>query len=166
MKTNLLLTVIVLSFLLACKQESTTVDASAKCASTTVLDSLLAGGQLYLSVTYKSGDGKPQTAILNLKDQIGKARIVLGGFLLEYPVNVVREKPTIVAAVGVRAVVLVADGSPVPLAIYSPDSYTFEDKNCVLTTTATDGAFLNTTFTYRNITKDPNLASILKPFGW
>lgn len=166
MKTNLLLAIIVLSFLLACKKEPTTVDASTKCASSTVLDSLLAGGQLYLSVTYKSGDGKPQTAILNLKGQVGKARIVLGGFLLEYPVNVVREKPTVVAAVGVRAVVLVADGSPVPLAVYSPDSYSFEDKNCMIATTATDGAFLNTTFTYRNITRDPNLSTMLKPFGW
>ncbi|MEP7269655.1 MAG: hypothetical protein ABI844_18710 [Saprospiraceae bacterium] len=136
-----------------------------KCTTSTILDELLSGKQMYILATV----GKTQV-LLNLKDKKGKARAFGSGgvnpVLYEWDIEITKVSET---QVKLQAGEIIAIQGNFVAGLYFPDSFFFNDDKCVITGTSSDGqgqTVLPGPIIYEDVTKSKDIAAILESYKW
>jgi hypothetical protein len=161
--TKTLLVAAVICISLACSKTDTTPvkPTPTKCTTSTLLDALLSGKQMYILTTV----AKTQV-LLNLKDKKGKARafgVGVNPILYEWDLQLsaVNDTQVKLQAGNIIAVRGIFDG------LYVADSFFFKDNNCKVTGETSDGQTVNTNpIIYEDVTNSKDLPAILDKYAW
>jgi hypothetical protein len=164
MKKNFLI-IITFCLLVSCSKKDTQPIAAvpAKCTSSTVLDELLSGKQMYMIATVFRGQ-----VMLSIKDKKAKARAVGEGLVnpivYEWDIQISKVSDTQVKLVAGE--IIAVRGNFVS-GVYSPDSFFFNDDKCKITVETNDGQLVtNRLSSYEDITNSKDLATYLEKYLW
>ena len=153
-------------FAFACsKKDSSSIKPDViKCTSSTILDELLSGKQMYILATVLRGK-----VLLNLKDKKGKARAfssrLVNPELYEWDIQISSVNDTEVK-LQAGAEIIAIQGIYVA-GEYFPDSFFFKDDNCKIIGETFDGQTINNNLIiYENVTNNKDLSAILENYHW
>lgn len=165
MKKSFLL-IIAFCFLASCSKKDTQPVAAAptKCTSSTILDALLDGKQMYLLASVYRGQ-----VLLNLKDKKGKARTLVGAganpTLYEWDFEISKLSETEIKLLAGASIIAIRGN--LVAGEYLPDSFFFKDDKCKITVETTDGQLTtNRLSSYEDITNSKELATYLEKYLW
>jgi hypothetical protein len=164
MRQYLIILFIILVYVSCSKKDTTPIaKVPTKCTSSTILDALLAGKQMYILASVYRGQ-----VLLNIKDKKGKARTFGEGganpVLYEWDIQISKVNETEVKLIAGE--IISVRGNFVA-GIYLPDSFFFKDDKCKITAETNDGQIVsNTLSSYEDITNSKDLPAILEKYLW